>query len=111
MKKKVGLSDMSKDFLDNIINVSGDPFFVKNDNFQFVIVNNALCEILGFSRENILGKTLIESLPKEQMDHFLRVDRIVLSSGQENVSEEFLTGKDGKIHIIVTKKTRYIDNK
>jgi hypothetical protein len=43
------------------------------------------------------------------MDLFLKNDRIVIDSGKENISEEPLTGKDGKIFNIITKKTRYID--
>jgi PAS domain S-box-containing protein len=92
-----------------ILNASGDPIFVKDDAFRFVFVNDALCEMLGMVRENILGHTLGESLPRDQMDHFLEVDRMVLESGRENLCEEPLTGRDGKRLTIVTRKTRYID--
>jgi len=104
--KGVGLSEK---FLDNIINLTGDPIFVKDVNFKFVLANDALCTMLGMKREDIIGKTLVESLPKDQMDTFLRIDRMVLDSGKENINEEPLTGKDGNVLTIVTKKTRYID--
>ena len=100
-----------KDYLSNIINTIGDPIFVKDDNFRFVLANDALCKMLGMEREKIIGKTLGESLPKDQMDHFLEVDKKVLESGQENTCEEPLTGRDKKILTIVTKKTRYVDDK
>jgi PAS domain S-box-containing protein len=99
----------SNDFLDNILNVTGDPIFVKDASFRFVLVNNALCTMLGIERENILGKTLGESLPEDQMRHFLEVDRMVLASGQEYRCEEQLTGYAGKILTIVTNKTRYVN--
>jgi hypothetical protein len=97
------------DYLNNIINTTGDPLFVKDDNYRFVLVNDALCQMVGIKREDIIGKTLAESLPKYQMDHFLKVDKMVLDSGLENQCEEPLTGHDGKIKTIITKKTRYIN--
>ena len=98
-------------FLDSVLNLIADPVFVKDGDFQFVYVNDALCQMLGMDRENIIGKTLGESLPQDQMKHFLEIDTLVLDSGQGNMSEELLTGKDGKILTIITKKTRYVDEK
>lgn len=99
------------DYLQNIINSAADPLFVKDDHYRFVIANDALCLMLGMERKNIIGKTLGESLPPDQMEHFLAVDKAVLDSGQANTSEEKLTGKNKKVLTIVTKKTRYVDNK
>jgi len=96
---------------DAIINSIADPVFVKNDKFEFVYFNDALCDMLGLTKEKIMGKTLGESLPKDQMEHFLEVDKMVLDSGKSNTCEEPLTGKGGGILIIVTKKTRFIDEK
>jgi len=98
-------------FFDSILNAIADPVFVKDSNCQFIYANDALCKMLGMDRENIIGKTLGESLPQDQMTHFLEIDKMVLDTGQENISEEKLTGKDKKILNIITKKTRYIDEK
>ncbi len=99
----------SKDYLSNIINAIGDPVFVKDDACRFVLANDSLCKILGIERENIIGKTLGESLPANQMKHFLEIDNMVLESGQDDLSEELFTGAGGRILTIVTKKTRYVD--
>ncbi|MGA2159745.1 MAG: PAS domain S-box protein [Dehalococcoidia bacterium] len=96
-------------FTENLINSIGDPIFVKDDSFRFILANNALSKMLGIEMEKIIGRTLGESLPKDQMDHFLEIDDTVLKSGQENLCEEPLTGQDGNILTIVTRKTRYID--
>jgi len=98
-------------FFGAILNSIADPVFVKDNNFQFIYVNDSLCKMLGIERENIIGKTLGESLPQDQMKHFLEIDKMVIDSGQVNISEEPLTGKEGKILTIITKKTRYIDEK
>ena len=94
-----------------IFNSISASIFVKNSDFQFIYVNDALCELLGMDREKIIGKTLAESLPQDQMEHFLEVDKKVLDSGEDNTSEEVLTGKDKQILNIITKKTRYVDDK
>jgi two-component system cell cycle sensor histidine kinase/response regulator CckA len=99
----------SKEYLNNIINAIGDPVFVKDNQYRFILANDALCRMIGAEREDVIGKTLGESLPEDQMEHFLAVDKIVLESGQENLCEEPLTGADGKILTIVTRKSRYID--
>jgi PAS domain S-box-containing protein len=99
----------SREYLKRIINSISDPIFVKDDRSVFVLVNDALCRILGLPREDIIGKTLAENLPKDQMDHFLKVDRQVLKSGKENICEEPLLAKGGRNLTIVTKKSRYID--
>ena len=99
----------SKKYLNNIINAIGDPVFVKDDEYRFILANDSLCEILGIERENIIGKTLGESLPDNQMKHFLKIDKMVLESGLDNLTEELLTGRGGNILTIVTKKTRYVD--
>jgi len=99
----------AKEHLHNIINAIGDPVFVKDHDSRFTLANDALCSIIGMKRENIIGKTLGESLPEDQMEHFLEVDKMVLKSGEENICEELLAGSDGKTLTIVTKKTRYVN--
>jgi PAS domain S-box-containing protein len=99
---------MNKDF-ENIINLIGDPIFVKDDRFRFTLVNDACCQIMGMERKNIIGNTLGESLPAEQMEHFLKVDKMVLESGVENQCEELLSIPNGKTLTLITKKTRYVD--
>jgi len=95
--------------INQITNVISYPIFIKDNNSVFVLVNDALCKMLGMKREDIIGKTLGESLPKDQMDHFLEVDRKVLETGKEDITEEPLTGKDKKILTIITRKSCFVD--
>jgi PAS domain S-box-containing protein len=99
----------SEVYLANIINAIGDPVFVKDEQFRFVLVNDALCTFLGKARDELVGATGMEFLPKDQMDHFLEVDREILSSGEVKLTEEPITDGDSKIRTIVTKKSRYVD--
>jgi two-component system, cell cycle sensor histidine kinase and response regulator CckA len=107
-KQAEALLKESEEYLANIINTIGDPVFVKDEQFRFVLVNDALCTLLGKTRDELVGTTGMEFLPKDQMDHFLEVDRKVLSSGEDQLNEEPLTDGDSTIRTIVTKKTRYI---
>jgi PAS domain S-box-containing protein len=100
----------SQHFLERIINAIGDPIFVKDEQFQFVLVNDAFCTIMGSDREALTGTTGMEVLPPDEMKHFLKVDRMVLATGEENVCEEPLTADDGITRTLITKKTRYVDD-
>lgn len=99
----------SKAYLDKILNNIGDPVFVKDNQHKLLIVNDAFCSIFGMPRGEIIGRTLAEDVPPEEQDHFLAIDRQVLTDGKENTCEETLTVKDSKTLTILTKKTRYVD--
>ncbi|GFZ82026.1 hypothetical protein GCM10011531_10500 [Aquaticitalea lipolytica] len=110
-KKAEDLLKKNEKYLDNIINNVGDPIFVKDEQSRLLLVNDAFCDIFNLSKENIIGKTLAEDVAPEEMEMFLRIDKQVLSTGEENINEESLTidGLDKKI--ISTKKSRFIDEK
>jgi len=100
----------SESNLSNIINNIGDPVFVKDKNNVLLIVNDAFCKLFGLSREDIIGKSLAEDVSEEERINFLRIDKEVLLTGVENITEEFLTVRKGETLTISTRKTRYIDN-
>jgi len=100
----------SENYLDSIINNIGDPVFVKDNDKRFHLVNDAFCKLLDLEREKILGKTLTEDFPPDEMKHFFRIDDLVLSEGIENVSEEMLTFRGRQTKTISTKKSRFIDS-
>jgi len=97
-------------FLDRVINAIADPVFVKNEERRFVLANDAFCAIDGRPREVILLDDGDASLPEEQAAVFREMDLRVLHTGEESVSEEFLSNRSsGKVHAIVTRKARYVD--
>ena len=100
----------SEKYLDSIINNIGDPIFVKDDHNNMLLANNAFCELFNLSREDIIDKEFVASVPAEELEVFSRNNIQVLSDGKENISEEFLTIGDNKTLTISTKKTRFIDD-
>ncbi len=101
----------SNDYLNAIINALADPIFVKDSEFKFTLVNDALCKFVGRSRQEFIGQDGSGFFPKEQMDVFLRMDKQVFDTGQENINEENITDALGRVNTIVTKKTLYVDKK
>jgi PAS domain S-box-containing protein len=104
------LLEKNKKYLDNILNNIGDPVFVKDEQNKIILANNAFCEIFTLSREEIIGKTLAEHVPLEERESFLKIDKQVIETGIENISEETLTVNNGETRTILTKKTRFIDD-
>ena len=99
----------SKDYLNLIINSIGDPIFVKDREHRFVLVNNALCALVGRPTEEFLGMTDYDIFPKEQADIFWKMDDLVFEDGGEHVDEEEITDAQGNVHTIITKKTLFVD--
>ena len=100
----------SKEYLNKIINSIGDPIFVKDRNHRFVLINDALCNLMGHLREEIIGCTDHDFFPNDQADVFWEKDEIVFESGVENINDELITDAQGTIRDITTKKTLYTDN-
>ncbi|KYG72835.1 PAS domain-containing sensor histidine kinase [Roseivirga echinicomitans] len=99
----------SREYIHAILNNMGDAVFVKNNKSKLILVNDAFCELFGLSRTQIIGKTLAENVSPDERKSFLKIDKKVLSSGLENISEESLTVDGGQTHIISTRKSRFID--
>ncbi len=94
----------SRDFLRHIMDGISDPIFVKDRRHRWIEFNDAFCNLVGQSRETMLGKSDYDFLPKEQADVFWGMDELVFSSGETNINEEAITGADGELRHIQTKK-------
>ncbi len=99
----------SRNFLDKIINSIADPVFVKDKQHRWILLNDAYCKLIGYSREELLGKSDYDFFPSREADVFWDKDEEVLKTGVENVNEEEFTDSEGNVHILVTKKTLYAD--
>lgn len=98
-----------KERISTILNLIGDPIFVKDDNHRFTLANKAFYQMVGLDEQNVIGKTLAEDIPQAEMEHFLRIDRHVLETGIPDIREEELT-INNKTRTIITSKTRFTDD-
>lgn len=99
----------SRNYLDKIINSIADPVFVKDNQHRWILLNDAYCKLMGYSREELLGKSDYDFFPSHESDIFWEKDEEVFKTGVENVNEEEFTDSEDNIHILVTKKTLYAD--
>lgn len=96
------------DFLNMVINTLQEPFFVKDENHRWVMLNDANIEMIGQARENLLGKSDYDIFPKEQADVFWAMDDLVLQKGS-NLNEEQITWSNGGVRTVITSKYLYHD--
>ena len=95
-------------FLESIADSVADPIFVKDREHRWVFFNEAFAALLGRPREQLLGKSDHEFIPKAQADVFWRQDELVFETGRENAHEETLTDAQGRVHVLLTTKRRWI---
>jgi PAS domain S-box-containing protein len=99
----------SKEFLTGVLDVIPATVFVKNKKHVFISVNIAYCDFFGKRKEEVIGKTDYDLYLKREVDVFWEKDDEVLNTGKTNINEENYTDSKGIRHIIVTRKSRYID--
>ena len=79
----------SKDYLDKIINTIGDPLFVKDRLHRFVLVNDAVCNLMGKPYVEIIGRTDQDLFPQRDRSKSLgRRTRRYSGPGCEIINEE-----------------------
>ena len=75
--------------LRQIIDANPSLIFVKDWNGRFVLVNQATAQVYGTTVESLVGKTDADFNPNvDEIAHFLRHDRDVMSSGQPRIIAE-----------------------
>jgi PAS domain S-box-containing protein len=77
-----------------LVEQAPDGIFVANIEGRYTDVNDAGCRMLQYSREEIIGKTIVDLLPPEDIDR-LWVSRELLLQGTIQVDEWRLRRKDG----------------
>ncbi len=107
-KKVESESRERADFLRLVINAIKSPFFVKDEEHKWVILNDAAIDMMGSSRDLLLGKSDYDLYPKEQADVFWKFDELVFKEGS-SISEEQITWSDGALHTVVTHKQLYVE--
>ena len=88
-----------------VISALADPVFVKDEQHQFVLLNDALCAFLGKSHDELLGKSDYDFFPKVEADVFWEHDDRVFSTGEVDENEEQITDSAGAVHWISTRKS------
>ncbi|MCX7707373.1 MAG: PAS domain-containing protein, partial [Anaerolineae bacterium] len=98
-------------FLDSVVENIPIMIFVKDaKELRFVRWNKAGAELVGFSQEEMVGKTDYDLFPVEQADYFVAQDRLVLSQKRLiDFPEEPIQTRHRGIRILHTLKVPILD--
>ncbi len=109
-RKKIESSLMNeRERIKAILNKLTDPVFLKDNDHRIVLANLAFYNMFGMEENDVIGKTLAEYVPENERQQFLANDRRVLDDDIDDQREETLT-LSGFTRVIVTTKTRFVDN-
>jgi diguanylate cyclase (GGDEF)-like protein/PAS domain S-box-containing protein len=100
----------SQQFFKRTLNTIPQPVFVKNFQHRFVFVNDAACLYLGFSREQMLGRTDHDLFPLQQAEKLAALDDLVFSSGESNLEEARITDAFGAEHVVLITRAVFDDD-
>lgn len=79
---------VSVELLSAIVDNLAQPVFAKDRTSRFVLLNRAFCELVGHSREEMLGKRDDDFFPEAEAAFFRRIDERVFETGIPQVVEE-----------------------
>ena len=70
------------EFVATIVEALPNPAFVKDEQHQWVLLNEEFCRLIDYDRAQLLGKSDYEFFPKEEADVFWAKDDLVFSTGE-----------------------------
>ena len=78
-----------------IVETAGEGFILMGEDLKIIDVNEAYCQLLGYSREEILGKTPMD-LASEEFRQFMLANREEILAKEYREFEGTLLAKDGR---------------
>jgi|GEM_PF-5661792 len=87
-----------------VFNQIPEPIFIKDDRHRWLMLNDAMCSLMGVQRQDYIGKSDYDLFPKAEAEHFWRKDNEVFMSNQSIEVKEQLTNSNNEIRTILTKK-------
>ncbi|MEP0798552.1 PAS domain S-box protein [Funiculus sociatus] len=101
----------SQRFLNSVLDNLPVGVCCKNaSDLRFAFCNKTCEELLGFSRQDVLGKNDYDLFPQEQADFFTTIDREVLRNGKlVDIPEEQIQTGHQELRILHTRKIPLLD--
>jgi PAS domain S-box-containing protein len=95
------------DFLQVLIDTIPTPVFYKNAEGFYLGCNKAFEEALGFTKEQIVGKSEYDISPKELADKYQQADATLFEQQGIQSYEDSVVYKDGKKHDVIFYKATF----
>ncbi|MFC1830931.1 SpoIIE family protein phosphatase [Thermodesulfobacteriota bacterium] len=93
-----------------IVETAGEGFVLMNEGLDIADVNNAYCQMIGYSREELLGKSVLDLATDDFRSFMLATKEKYLAEEQRNLEGE-LVSKDGRtIPVLIHGSTLLDDN-
>jgi PAS domain S-box-containing protein len=87
--------ERSEQRLRELIEQAPDGVFVADLEGRYTDVNAAACEMLGYSRDELVGKTIMDVIPPEEVPRLAATKQRLLEPGAVDIAEWTLRRKDG----------------
>ena len=94
-------------FLQTLIDTIPSPIFFKDLNYRYLGCNKAFETYLGFSRDQIVGKTLDELWPAELADRYRLQDRALFENPGSQALETPIRYADGTLRDVICNKATF----
>jgi PAS domain S-box-containing protein len=91
---------VSKSYLDNIINSMLDTLIVINSEAMITMVNESTLNLLGYKRNELLGKPLRNIFVRGESEQILLIDELLLKGFVGNIEKTYLTKDGTKIPVL-----------
>ena len=97
------------ELLKGVLNLLPNPVYIKNSDHVWIEVNEAFCRFVGYSREELIGRTDRHYFPQSQADIFWERDDRVLNTRTSNVTTEQHTNASGDVRWMEVSKSCFED--
>ena len=99
----------SEQFLNNILNTIPDPIYVKDEQHHWLALNDAFCQYIGHSREELIGKCYDQFLPKEEAEAEREKDELAFLANSSSEIQKTITDPAGNTRFVSPKKSTFVD--
>ena len=101
------LKQVELDLLKPVLSLLPNPVYIKDRSHKWVEVNAAFCELMGYDRNQLIGKSDFDICPDDQAKIFWQKDDLVFTTQQENINLEETTNGKGQLCWVKSHKSYY----
>lgn len=100
----------SRDFLNHTLNAVPEALSVKSSDLEVVLVNDAFCETHEVRREDIIGRTCEQALPRAHSTEVDLHERHVLETKERQAAFEAFVDINNEQFILSTYRSAFLDH-